>query len=358
MIIALWGSSLVAWSGWAYLYRQYSVPKFVVLIGLIFLLRLAIALVCRSFYIDCNEFLYICDNTVFGYTVPLLRLLETGTPYICLLCIILSTTTMSSNRHVYSTCYTVQFFAMLLLTRGIAMTRPSLLFSEYFCAIVSAFVFFAVSISVSAFIVQAPSLAWIVFTSIIYIFLYTHFLSLIAMQIRNLRGISQKLTNDMPQELIAPIREKEFAFKVFFFLLLGFIGIEVCGQCMYAMSYISMESLVIAYEGPSWLLMAAMCWYFRPRKFSPYFFMLPADSLDTAALQEGQNRYVGALVGCVFAFLDRPLFYYLLFAECYRSLSRTLTIHSSNNHVDCLVHGQRPIRMRKIWKRKLNCRRC
>eukprot|EP01033_Poteriospumella_lacustris_P008926 gene8926-6408_t len=190
----------------------------------------------------------------------------------------------------------VQFFAMLLLTRGIAMTRPSLLFSEYFCAIVSAFVFFAVSISVSAFIVQAPSLAWIVFTSIIYISLYAHFVALISMQIRNLRGISQKLTADMPQELIAPIHEKEFAFKVFFFLLLGFIGVEVCSQCMYAMEYISMETLVIAHEGPSWLLMAAMCWFFRPRKFSPYYFMLPADSLDVAALQEGQNRVLPVII--------------------------------------------------------------
>lgn len=181
------------------------------------------------------------------------------------------------------------------------MTRPSLLFSEYFCAIVSAFVFFAVSISVSAFIVQAPSLAWIVFTSIIYISLYAHFVALISMQIRNLRGISQKLTADMPQELIAPIHEKEFAFKVFFFLLLGFIGVEVCSQCMYAMEYISMETLVIAHEGPSWLLMAAMCWFFRPRKFSPYYFMLPADSLDVAALQEGQNRYVVACILLLFS---------------------------------------------------------
>lgn len=291
--IAIWGASALGWGIWAYIYRQYSTPKFVLLIGLIFLLRFSIALVCRSFWLDCSEYLYICDSAIFGYTVPLLRLLETSKFmlnrfwWLWLFLLLIYWLRISS--------YLVQFFALLLLTRGIAVTRPSLLFSEYFCAIVSSFVFFAVSISVSAFIAQAPSIAWIVFTTIIYVLLYVHLLSLISIQIRHLRGISSKLTGDMPADIIAPIKEKEFAFKVFFFLLIGFITIEISGQCMYALSYISMESLVIGYEVPSWVLLFALGWYFRPRKYSPYFFMLPADSSDTAALQEGQNRYSSIL---------------------------------------------------------------
>lgn len=243
---------------------------------------------------------------------------------------------------------------MLLLTRGIAVTRPTLLFSEYFCAIVSAFVFFAVSISVSAFIAQAPSLAWIVFTSIIYILLYSHLLSLIMIQIRSLRGISMKLTPDMPQDLLAPIYEKEFTFKVFLFLLVGFIAIEICGQCMYALSYISMESLVLAYEIPSWILMAALGWYFRPRKFSPYFFMLPADSSDTAALQEGQIRY--------FRLITRNLVFYhddiSIFAcfDCFNTgffllLLLILTHLPSSNHEDYLRLARQIMKV-KVMRQK------
>lgn len=179
----------------------------------------------------------------------------------------------------------------LLLTRGISITRPTLVFSEYFCAIVTSFVFFAVAISVSAFIAQAPSPGWIAFSTVVYTLLYVHLLSLIALQIRDLRGISSKIPSGIPAEIVAPIREKEFAFKVFFFLIIGFIAIEISGQCTYALSYISMEVLTIAYEIPSWLLLAALAWYLRPRNYSPYFFMLPADSSDMAALQEGQNRF-------------------------------------------------------------------
>jgi hypothetical protein len=185
---------------------------------------------------------------------------------------------------------------MFLLTRGVAMTRPTLLFSEYFCAIVSSFAFFAVSISVSAFISQAPSTSWIAFTTIIYSLLYSHLLSLIGIQVRNLRGISNKLTDEMPSEIIAPFREKQFVFKVFFFLLIGFIGVEIAGQCLYALSYMSMESVILTYEVPTWILFAVLAWFMRPRKFSPYYFMLPADSADTAALQEGQNRVLPVIV--------------------------------------------------------------
>lgn len=242
-------------------------PRFIIVVGGIYMVRLSIVILSAIYWLFCTSIPFICPNNVGDVIIPFLRGFES-----------------------------VQFFLLFALAKGWTITRAHLPSNEWFSIIVTSAVFLFISETFSGLVEQAPGTSWVILTVLLYSVVYYYLLGLVAAEIRHLRGITTKLTDQMPPDVIKPIFVKLGMFKRLYIIVVLYIVMELIGQVLFGLAEVPMYVVVLVYELPTWVLLICLGITFRPRELTPFFYMMPTNDAERQTLRERQNTGLPVIV--------------------------------------------------------------
>lgn len=246
-------------------FRDYSWPKFHFIIGCIIFVQLLSRVVCFSFWFAEVKYTYLYKQTAsLSYMKQGLRFLEAG---------IILLASSSCPITLLPLSFLGHFIYLMVLARGIFITQFSLSPMEFAFTVLVGQVLFFVSAFLPTVVDRPPTLGWIIFTGVVYSFIYGYLILLVATQVRHVRGVLRKMRPEMPLEVREAFTEKQIITKGLFFVILSLFGIEATAHTMFALSYISTQTLIITYEAGLFSCLIALAILYRPRYFSPFFFM-------------------------------------------------------------------------------------
>lgn len=132
-----------------------------------------------------------------------------------------------------------------------------------------------------------PSTNWVAFLVATYGLLYGVVVHSAVREMAVLNGQVQKLSGDMHAGVVQSIVERRHTFIFFLLLLLAEMVLEGLSRYILATHVMSFFSLVVLYELTSTILLVSMAACFMPRKYSPFYFIVPT------SLEVGELALVG-----------------------------------------------------------------
>jgi hypothetical protein len=185
---------------------------------------------------------------------------------------------------------TGQYFLFLVIGKGWTITRPTLTSTEWFLALLVAVLFLFTSFTFAGYATIAPKPNWIIYTCILYSYVFAQFLGLIWVEMQALKGQLIKFDARMPEERTAPIKLKLAMFSQLFIVGIAVSVLELLCQIMFASKTVSVLAICAVYEIGSWLIMLYVAIIFHPRKWSLFFFMVPTTQLHREQLMNDLSR--------------------------------------------------------------------
>lgn len=173
-----------------------------------------------------------------------------------------------------------QFCLFFIIGKGWTITRPNLTTTEWFLIILVTNLFLFTSFTFSTFSNYAPNSTWIIFTAVLYGYVFLQLLALIWVEIKSLRGQVRKFNDTMPSERTEPVKMKLRMYMEYFIAAICCVVLECICQIMYASQTVSTLTVSAVYEVCSWLMLVSIAYAFRPRQLSPFFYMVPTSHLN------------------------------------------------------------------------------
>lgn len=154
----------------------------------------------------------------------------------------------------------------------------------------------------------APSTPWVLYSVFMYGIMYSVILHSAWREMAVLAAQVKALTPTMAAVAVEPLREKNHLFRCFIALVTCELLLEALCRYLLAARAGPFLVLVLVYEGCSTVLVVLMGVIYRPREYSPFFFMMPtsleyssllaeeeaADREDRRALRGGRGGAGGA----------------------------------------------------------------
>jgi len=168
----------------------------------------------------------------------------------------------------------------LLVAKGWSITRENFSANEWRGVIMSMSGFY---MSNSIILVLDTSILpqngfWVA-NAILYGFMYWYIFHSVLKQLIVLRDQVSLLGDDMPVDIIRPLRMKYLMYQCFVAVVFVSMTMEVCAHSL-LYSDGRMWVVLLAYEISNVIILFSLGWTFRPREYSPFFFMIPARLTD------------------------------------------------------------------------------
>eukprot|EP00602_Paraphysomonas_sp_CaronLab_P000814 CAMPEP_0185029002 /NCGR_PEP_ID=MMETSP1103-20130426/15091_1 /TAXON_ID=36769 /ORGANISM="Paraphysomonas bandaiensis, Strain Caron Lab Isolate" /LENGTH=504 /DNA_ID=CAMNT_0027563601 /DNA_START=64 /DNA_END=1578 /DNA_ORIENTATION=+ len=168
----------------------------------------------------------------------------------------------------------------LLIAKGWSITRDNFSANEWRGIIMSMSAFYMCN---SIILVLESSVLdqrgfWIANT-LLYGLMYLYIILNVQSQLRLLTSQVQLLGDDVPQPIAGPLRMKHRMYIFFLVLVLLNISFEVYLHSLLASSG-KMWKVLLVYEVSNLLILGTVGYIFRPREYSPFFFMVQATMND------------------------------------------------------------------------------
>lgn len=138
---------------------------------------------------------------------------------------------------------------------------------------------------------DVPSDSWIIYSVVLYGVMYLFILRSARQEMSVLTAQVKDLAPGAAAVAAEPLREKFAMFRWFLVLVFFALLLEAVCRYLYAARSAPFYLLVAVYEAGSTLIVVSLCWLYRPREFSPFFFMMPTSLEHNALLvsQEGEE---------------------------------------------------------------------
>lgn len=207
-----------------------------------------------------------------------------------------------TNTHlVYETG---EILVFILVSKGWSITRETFTPNEWRTIIMSLSGFYmanSILLVLESSVLTATGF-WVA-SAILYGVVYCYILINVTSNLRFLHKETAFLAPPpvMPQEIVAPLMEKYRMYLIFLVLVFVSIGMEVFCHALLASSS-STFSILLVYEISNAIILGYLGYIFRPREYSPFFFMVSArrDSIRNgpivileACYDEGDEVIVG-----------------------------------------------------------------
>lgn len=163
------------------------------------------------------------------------------------------------------------------------VTRVTLTVTEWLFVYFSTVTYLVCSFTLVDVLASAPSTKWITYTTIIYFILYSQILFNGWIEIQKLRNQLIRLNIiGILQELYQSISLKYSMYIILLSLFIILVIIEIICELLFIRD-IPIEILALSFEITSWLIIIGISFTFRPRNYSPFFFMVPVPSETNSA---------------------------------------------------------------------------
>jgi hypothetical protein len=129
-----------------------------------------------------------------------------------------------------------------------------------------------------------------IFTCVLYGYIFVQFLGLIWIEINLLRGQVYKFNDSMPPERTEPVKIKLRMFTEYFFAGLFCLILECICQIMFSFQQVTTLTICVIYEVCSWLMLVSVAYAFRPRELSVFFYMVPTSHMHHEQHIDDQPR--------------------------------------------------------------------
>lgn len=245
-VLAIWLVFTALWNYWAFVVEKNSCVMLCRVVAGVPALKCVVLIFGVSFWSTCVSW----DMCSFWMSVSLI------------------------NTHlVFETGEIVLF---LLIAKGWSITRETFHSNEW-RGVILAMSFFYMCNSIIIVLQQnalTPQEFWIS-TAVLYGIMYLYILKSAVAQIWMLADQVSSLSRNMPANLTTPLKKKLWMYVFFLVLVLVSMLMEVYAQALIADSG-KLWLVLVSYEVSNVLILGTMGWIFRPRQFSPFFFMVPA----------------------------------------------------------------------------------
>lgn len=163
------------------------------------------------------------------------------------------------------------------------VTRVTLTVTEWLFVYFSTVAYLVCSFTLVDVLASAPSTKWITYTTIIYFILYSQILFNGWIEIQKLRNQLIRLNiMGILQELYQSISLKYSMYIILLSFFMILVIIEIICELLFIHD-IPIEILALSFEITSWLIIIGISYTFRPRNYSPFFFMVPVPSETNSA---------------------------------------------------------------------------
>lgn len=233
---------------WLIIYKWYRVkpiPSAISALGFIFILRLVSCSVGYWFWEGCASFAGLCEIDKAYDTLAILQALEA-----------------------------LQYMVLVFLTRNMPVVSD-LSIQEISAAWFLDLIFFVISFALRAVILRAPSLYWIVMTSLLYFFVFYTMVSLAVHEWKRGKLQYERIMIHAPPEVKDASRMKYNIQSALLTVIVLLLAVEACTQTMFALE-VSIQILLFFYELSLVCLFMGLFYFLRPRRWSPFYFMEPA----------------------------------------------------------------------------------
>ena len=130
---------------------------------------------------------------------------------------------------------------------------------------------------------DASSPSWVIYSVVMYGTMYAVLLISARREMAVLASQVKALSPTMAPVAAGPLREKCHLFRCFLGLAFCSLLLEILCRYLFAARVGPFYVLVMVYEIGSTVLVVLLGWLYRPRQYSPFFFMMPT-SLEYGAL--------------------------------------------------------------------------
>lgn len=171
---------------------------------------------------------------------------------------------------------TGEIVLFLLIAKGWSITRENFDANEWRSVVLAMSLFYMCNsiIIVLESSVLSPQEFWIC-TAALYGLMYVYILK---STVKELLGIADQVSflgPHLAQDLTSPLKQKYHMYICFLFLVLVSILMEVYTHAL-VVDNGKLWFILVSYEVSNLLILGTIGWIFRPRQFSPFFFMVPA----------------------------------------------------------------------------------
>lgn len=167
---------------------------------------------------------------------------------------------------------------------------PLLLLTNLLTACVCVFVCFRT--------LDAPSTPWVIYSVVLYGAMYAVLLASAHREMAVLAAQVKALSPHMAPVAAGPLREKYHLFRCFLGLAFCSLLLEAVCRFLFAARVGPFYILVMVYELGSTVLVVSLGWLYRPRQYSPFFFMMPT-SLEYGALHSEEEDEEEGIAGAL-----------------------------------------------------------
>lgn len=164
----------------------------------------------------------------------------------------------------------------MLVAKGWSLTRENIGANEWRCMIITMSAFYmanSILLVLQSTVLSAQGF-WIG-VGLLYVLMYFYIVSSAESQLSAILGYVGLFQPDMPPLVTDPLKEKRFMYVAFLALMAVSMATEVALHALVEDVRSIAVSLSI-YEISNVLILLAVGWLFRPREYSPFFFMVPA----------------------------------------------------------------------------------
>lgn len=171
-------------------------------------------------------------------------------------------------------------FGIIILAKGWTIIRQRFHSEEWRSIIISLAAFYMSSslITLLSTTVLNES-SYLVLTGILYGSLYLYIFFSLEREIQKLFTNSSYLRQYMSPVITNPMREKNFMYTILLVSVIILFSIEVISNLLVELKYQYFKVLIF-YEVTSMMVYLTLGWTFRPREYSPFFFMEPTRHID------------------------------------------------------------------------------
>lgn len=151
-------------------------------------------------------------------------------------------------------------------------------------------VFFTAIVSSYPITESYPSSSWIIFTIVIYSFIFAYLLVNNLQQIFfAIQTIYAFATLAVCEEIFTPVKQKIFTQGILFVVLLWLLFTEIVCQALLT-SAVSTFAITVYYEVSIWLQMLFLLYAYHPRQFSIYFYLYPDERYFATTAANTRNN--------------------------------------------------------------------
>jgi hypothetical protein len=175
---------------------------------------------------------------------------------------------------------TAQMTFFVLIAKGLSITRVTFDANEWRSIIMAMSAFYMANSILLVLQSNVLSLqAFWTANALLYGLAYCYIYSSVLIQLRTIWTYVRLLTDEMPHDIVWPMKQKYWMYIIFLSLVLVSAVIEVLAHSL-AFQDSRMIVVLLCYEISNILIMGTIGFTFRPQEYSPFFFMVPSRATD------------------------------------------------------------------------------